>query len=290
MCVRLRPGAHLFFERTAMPGGEAAHTGMVQPELMRLRATPRERASAFPYWLVVFVGILIWMTILVATNQDYNDAYHFIIPGLGTTISATLVSFVIALGIGMTAGFGRMAKNAFVRNIAQLYIEFVRGVPILVLMFTITYAIVPQIATAVGFKNSSVSFFTRATIALAVIYGAYLAEVFRAGIESVPKGQVEAGRSLGLSHTQTMVQIVLPQAIRNMIPAIGNDLIAMLKDTSLLSVLAINELTQNARLNASSTFKYRPTYFVLTLVYASMTLFLSMLLRWYRSRLGLDDD
>ena len=206
-----------------------------------------------------------------------------------TTISATIVAFGIALLIGLLAGFGRIARNPVATNVAQLYIEFVRGVPILVLIFTISYVIVPQVASGLGFSNASVTFFVRAVSALALIYGAYLAEVFRAGIESVSRGQIEAGRSLGMSHWQTMRLIVLPQAVRNMIPALGNDLIAMLKDSSLLSVLAINELTQNARLYASSSFEFRPTYFVLTLLYASMTLVLSLLLRWYRKRLGLED-
>lgn len=249
----------------------------------------RSDVRTFPWWLVAFVGILGWMGVLVATNDDYNAAWHFVIPGIGTTISATLVGFAIALVIGLIAGFGRIARNPVASNLAQLYVEFVRGVPILVLIFTISYVIVPQVASALGFDNKSVTFFVRAVSALALIYGAYLAEVFRAGIESVPRGQIEAGRSLGMSHWQTMRLIVLPQAVRNMIPALGNDLIAMLKDSSLLSVLGINELTQNARLYASSSFQFRPTYFVLTLLYASMTLVLSLLLRWYRSRLGLSD-
>ena len=101
----------------------------------------------------------------------------------------------------------------------------IRGVPILVLNFTTAYVIVPQLSSALGFDNGSVSGFTRAASALAIIYGAYLAEVFRAGIESVPRGQFEAGRSLGMSNGQTMRLIVLPQAVRNMTPAIGNDLI-----------------------------------------------------------------
>ena len=105
----------------------------------------------------------------------------------------------------------------------------------------------------------------------------------------MPKGQSEAGRSLGMSNGQTMRLVVLPQAVRNMTPAIGNDLIAMLKDSSLLSVLGVRELTQEGRLYASSTFQFRPTYLVLTFFYLSMTLVLSLLLRWYRSRLGLDD-
>lgn len=252
--------------------------------------TLNERFKGFPYWLVAFVGVLVWMLVLIWTNPKYNEAYHFIIPGIRTTISATLTSFGVAAAIGLIVGLGRISHNPLIRNLAQFYIEFVRGVPILPLLFTISYVLVPQVANAFGMDNADLSFFIRATAGLSVIYGAYLAEVFRGGIESVPKGQTEAGRSLGMSHAQTLLRITLPQALRNMTPAIGNDLIAMLKDSSLLSVLAINEITQNARLYASSTFEFRPTYFVLTFLYASMTLLLSLLIRWYRSKLGLEDD
>ena len=250
----------------------------------------RFNARDFPYWLVAILGILTWMLVLIVTDPTYTDAWDAIIPGFTTTISATLYGFGFALVLGLLAGLGRISRNVVLRNIAITYIGFIRGVPILVLLFMTAYVVVPQLSSTLGFENSSISFFPRAVFALALIYGAYLAEVFRAGIESVPRGQMEAGRSLGLSHGQTMRRIILPQAVRNMTPALGNDLIAMLKDSSLLSVLAIREISQQARLYASSTFQFRPTYLVLTFLYLSMTLVLSLLLRWYRSRLGLDES
>lgn len=265
---------------------EAERTTLVPPMSERFRAGARD----FPYWLVAIIGILAWMAFLIITDEKYRTAWDRILPGLGTTISATVIGFGLALLFGLLAGLGRISRNVVVRNVAITYIEFIRGVPILVLIFTVAYVVVPQLSSAFGFQNSAVTPFTRAVSALAIIYGAYLAEVFRAGIESVPKGQTEAGRSLGLSRRQTTRLIVLPQAVRNMTPAIGNDLIAMLKDSSLLSVLGVRELTQQGRLYASSSFQFRPTYLVLTFFYLSMTVILSLLLRWYRSRLGLDDD
>ena len=125
----------------------------------------------------------------------------------------------------------------------------------------------------------------RGITALAVIYGAFLAEVFRAGIESVPAGQTEAARSLGLNGGQAMRHVVLPQAVRNVLPALGNDFIAMLKDSSLISVLAVRDITQMARLHAGSTFRFRESYLVLTFLYLSMTIALSLILRWYEKRL-----
>lgn len=243
----------------------------------------------FPYWLLGIVAVLGWIVYLLLSEDRYYRAYDRILPGLRITIETTIYAFGLALLIGLIAGLGRISRNVAIRNIAIFYIELVRGVPILVLIFTIAYVVVPEGSDFFGFDNSSVAPQWRASIALALIYGAYLGEVFRAGIESVPKGQTEAGRSLGMSSGQTMRRIVLPQAVRNMTPAIGNDAIAMLKDTSLVSVLAVRDLTQQARLYAGTSFDFRATYPILLGFYLAMTITLSLLLAWYRRRLGLDD-
>jgi polar amino acid transport system permease protein len=112
-----------------------------------------------------------------------------------------------------------------------------------------------------------------------------MGEIFRAGIESIPKGQSEAARSLGMTGSQSMRYIIMPQAIRNILPALGNDFIAILKDSSLLSVLAVREITQQSRLYAGSSFRFRETYLVLTFLYLGITLVLSLLLQWYGRRL-----
>jgi len=125
----------------------------------------------------------------------------------------------------------------------------------------------------------------RAIIALSVFYGAYIAEVFRAGIESVSQGQREGGASLGLNDRQVMRFIVLPQAFRNMLPALGNDFISMMKDSSLLSVLAVEDLTYRGRLYSGSTFRFAETYLVLTVLYLCITLILSAIQRQIEKRL-----
>jgi polar amino acid transport system permease protein len=256
--------------------------------------------QGFPWWLVAIIGFLIAMFVLILVNPDYNKAYEFIRgswggldeglggivgTGLTVTIYTTLAAFAIALVIGLMAGLGRVSSNAFVRNVAITYIEFIRGVPTLVLIFTLAFVIVPAVAGAFGLDGQSISSNTRGIIALAVIYGAFLAEIFRAGIESVPKGQMEAARSLGLNNRQSMRHVILPQAIRNVLPALGNDFIAMLKDSSLVSVLAVRDITQQARLYAGSTFRFRESYLVLTFLYLTMTIALSLFLRWYERRL-----
>lgn len=264
----------------------------------------RFNARAFPWWLVAIIGFLALMFLLILTDPDYNRAYNFIKgqfggisgfqagglagfigTGITVTIYITLVAFGFALMIGLLAGLGRVNNNVFIRNIAITYIEFIRGVPTLVLIFTVAFVIVPSAADFLGISGQSISTSARGIIALAVIYGAFLAEVFRAGIESVPPGQTEAARSLGLNGRQAMRHVVLPQAIRNVLPALGNDFIAMLKDSSLISVLAVRDITQMARLHAGSTFRFRESYLVLTFLYLSMTIALSLFLRWYEKRL-----
>ena len=199
----------------------------------------------FPWWLVAIFSFLGIMAILVITQENYREAFTFIIyPAILVTAYTTLVAFGFALILGLLAGLGRISSNTFIRNVSITYVEFIRGIPTLVLIFTVAFVIVPPVTDSLGINSRYITPNTRAIIALAVIYGAFLAEIFRAGIESISKGQMEAARSLGMTYGQSMRHIILPQAIRNISPALGNDFIAMLKDSSLVSVLAVRDLTQ----------------------------------------------
>lgn len=271
----------------------------------------KDRGDAFkqfPWWLVAIIAFLVLMAVLIIVNPEYNQAFQFIkgsagsfvdlfdgeiVAFVGTGISMTLyitiVSFLISLVIGLIVGIGRVSKNTAIRNLAIFYVEFIRGVPMLVLIFTIAFVLVPTVTDAIGVENRVVAQSTRGIIALSVIYGAFMAEIFRAGIESIPRGQSEAARSLGMTAAQSMRHIILPQAIRNIMPALGNDFIATLKDSSLLSVLAVREITQMSRLYAGSSFRFRESYLVLTFLYLTMTLLLSLLLRWYENRIRTDE-
>lgn len=262
---------------------------MTGPELqLQTDSDWRSAWQEFPYWLVAIIGFLVLVAILIFVNPEYRQAFDFIVPGIALTARITFFGFAIALVIGLMAGLGRVSRNIVIRNIAITYIEFIRGVPTLVLILTVSFTLVPAASNIFGFKNSSVPPEARGIISLAIIYGAFMAEIFRAGIESIPSGQMEAARSLGMTYVQAMWRIILPQAIRNVSPALGNDFIAMLKDSSLLSVLAIREITQRSRLYAGSTFRFDEAYLVLTFLYLSMTIALSLLLRWYERRLGKD--
>ena len=147
----------------------------------------------------------------ISFNSNYELAWDRIWPGLRVTIRATVQSFGIALIIGLLVGMGQLSKNVFLRNIARTYVEIIRGIPILPLIFVVALILVPQVSDVI---NLTINFEMRATVTLSIIYGAYMAEIFRGGIQSVPPGQSEAGRSLGLSRRQTMNSVVLPQAMR----------------------------------------------------------------------------
>jgi polar amino acid transport system permease protein len=130
--------------------------------------------------------------------------------------------------------------------------------------------------TLLRVENQAIPMNVRAIIALAVTYGAFLAETFRAGIQSIGRGQMEAARSLGMSYSQAMRHVILPQAIRNVLPTLGNDFVAMVKDSSLVSVLAVRDITQVARLYAGRSFRFRESYVTLSVLYLTMTVALSL--------------
>ena len=236
-------------------------------------------------WVFIMLALITWMIYTIISGDEYIKAFNFIIPGIRITFGATFVSFLIALILGLFLGIGRISDNKFLSTISRTYIEFVRGIPILILIFTMAFVVVVDAAEFFNINNGNVPMIIRAIIALSVFYGAYIAEVFRAGIESVPVGQREGGASLGLSDRQVMRHIVLPQAFRNMLPALGNDFISMMKDSSLLSVLAVQDLTYKGRLYSGSTFRFQETYLVLTVLYLCITLLLSGLQRRLERRL-----
>lgn len=236
-------------------------------------------------WAFILFIIIFSMSYTIVTGEEYLKAFNFIIPGIKITFGATLVSFFIANIFGLLLGIGRISKNIFFSVISRTYIEFIRGVPILILIFTISFVVVVDAAKFFNVNNGNVPMLARAIIALSLFYAAYIAEVFRAGIESVPVGQREGGASLGLDEKKIMRFIVLPQAFRNMLPALGNDFISMMKDSSLLSVLAVQDITYAGRLYSGSTFRFTETYVVLTVLYLSITLFLSGLQRKLEKKL-----
>lgn len=249
----------------------------------RSRRSEDEPAYAtFPWWVVIIIGVLLYMGIKIATDPDYDLAWSNIAPGVWLTIRSAIIAFVIAVVLGLIVGLGQISKFFVLRNLSRAYIELIRGIPTLPLIFVVALVIVPNLSEAAGQPNS-VATDLRSILALAILYSAYIAEIIRGGVASVPPGQTEAGRSLGLSRRATMRSVVLPQAGRAIIPPIANDFIAILKDTSLLSVLGALEITRRSRQFSASTFKFQEAYFTSVFLYLILVLGLSVLLRLFET-------
>ena len=252
---------------------------------------------------------LVGASLSLNDTESYWESFAFIYVGIVLTIRVSLISYAIALVFGLFAGLGRISKNKILSNLATLYVELIRGIPIIVLIFYIALVGVPAIVKSIngvgesliesefvfignflaGISIRDIPSEWRAIIALSVTYGAFLAEIFRAGIQSVGRGQSEAARSLGMSLGQAMRYVILPQAIRNVLPALANDFIAMVKDSSLVSVLAVQDITHLSRKYTGSSFRYREAFTILTILYLSITLTLSLLVRTMERRLRQDD-
>jgi polar amino acid transport system permease protein len=192
------------------------------------------------------------------------------------TFSVTLISIFFALILGLLAGLGRIAKTKPINLIATTYVEVIRGIPLLVQLFYIYYALGPLL----HLKGPA-----SAVLAMSICYGAYMGEIFRAGIQSIPKGQMEAALALGMSRTQALWKVILPQTVKVILPPIGNEFIALLKDSSLVSILAVSDLLRRGREYASTTFYYLQAYTIVALIYLVMTLFFSRLVGIMESRL-----
>ena len=149
------------------------------------------------WWILILSGIIAYMVYIIFSSPEYNKAFYFILPGLTITFLSTFISFIVAIFLGLVSGIGRISKNKYARTISRTYIEIIRGVPVLILIFTIAFVVVVRGAEFFNINNGNVPMLVRAIIALSVFYGAYIAEVFRAGIESVHAGQREGGASLG---------------------------------------------------------------------------------------------
>ena len=219
--------------------------------------------------------------------------------GLLTTLWVSMVAFAFSIVVGLFLGLCRTSPSRIVREISTFWVEIVRGVPMLVILYYIAFIGAPGLVEAVNFILSplvkagilaplsirSIDFSWRAIIALTLGYGAFISEIFRAGIESIQAGQWEAAFALGLRRRQVLVRIILPQAVRNVLPPIGNEFVAMVKDSALVSALGVQDITQMGKVYASSTFKFFETYNVVAFLYLFLTISLSMLVRLLEKRL-----
>jgi polar amino acid transport system permease protein len=237
----------------------------------------RAEKSIFSAWRISFVGAVALIVLLpVISPTPYVEIIRFLPDGILRTFQVTVASILLALLIGLITGLGRISKVTLINRIATIYVEVIRGIPLLVQLFYIYYAL--------G-RFFTVPRLTAAIIAMSVCYGAYMGEIFRAGILSIPKGQMEAALALGMSRRQALRLIILPQTFRVILPPVGNEFIALLKDSSLVSILAVSDLLRRGREFASVSFRYFETYTMVALCYLVLTLFFSKLVAVMEERL-----
>jgi polar amino acid transport system permease protein len=256
---------------------------------------PPGKAREFPWWLAAAGLIGAWMLAAIVTDAVYARILATVSRGLGVTAFVTLVAFALASALGLLLAVCVLSGSLVLRQAARLYIEVVRGIPILVLLLYVAFVGAPALvagwnalAEPLGLgamQTRDLSLMWRAILALALGYAAFIAEVFRAGIQAVDPGQVEAAKALGLTGWQRFRLVVFPQAIRTILPPLGNDFVAMIKDSALVSVLGVADITQLGKVYAAGSFRFFETYNVVAFLYLVMTLGLSLALRALERRL-----
>ncbi len=218
-----------------------------------------------------------------------NTYSGMLLESLGQTMLLTLLSLIFAFIIGLIFGLMNVSKKRVLNFIGTVYVDAVRGVPLIVLAYFIYFGI-PAGVKAIGFTDFRLPALQAGTIALSMNAGAYMAEIFRAGIQSVDKGQMEAARSLGLGYGKAMQKVVLPQAIRTMVPSIINQFIISLKDTSILSVIGFPELTKAGNIIAGNTFSVLQVWAIIAIMYMVVITVLSKIAKRIERRLNVGKE
>jgi His/Glu/Gln/Arg/opine family amino acid ABC transporter permease subunit len=253
-----------------------------------------------PIWLIVAMLLSVVFVWQVRYDETYITIFRAVGQGLWTTLWVTIVAFFGATVFGLFIGLARLSSSRLLRELATLYVEVVRGIPMLVLLLYVAFVVAPATVAAINwlgdllgpagqgmaeFRTRDFDNVWRAIMALVIGYSAFISEIFRAGIESIERGQFEAAKSLGMNPWQVMRLVILPQAVRRVLPPLANDFIAMLKDSSLVSVLGVKDITRIGDSYAVNTFKYFESYNVVAFFYLTMTLILSLLVRRLEQRM-----
>ena len=275
-----------FWRRPSETGIERTAT---QAEIARVPgAEPSARLDPW-WWLVAAVAAII-VLLLVFRSDPYLDILLFVRDGLAVTVLLTVASIFFIIFIGLIGGLGRISRNPVIYLISTLYVEIVRGIPLLVQLIWWYFA-APVVIQAAGrflhlsaLANYRSNAIFLAILGLVVCYGAYMSEIFRAGIQSIHKGQMEAARSLGMSYLQSMRYVVVPQAVKVVLPPVGNEFIMLLKDSSLVSVVAVADLTRRGREFMATHFDPIEVWTLIALLYLIMTLFSARIIAWLERR------
>jgi polar amino acid transport system permease protein len=269
------------------------------PQTLPKPAIPAKTPSWDRWWLLLGIVSVLVIALAVLKPDPYWRIIAYMPDGILVTVGVTIVSYICILVVGLFAGLGRISSRRAIRGIASVYVEVIRGIPLLVQLMFIYYAMpvvlhglgasltanVPPLAGLGEFLSSmQVNPFVGAVLGLTFCYGAYVGEIYRAGIESIPHGQMEAARSLGMNYVQAMRYVILPQAIRVILPPLGNEFVALLKDSSLVSVVAVADLTRRGREFMSKTFIPLETWIMVALLYLIMTVFAARIVSYIEKR------
>ncbi len=259
----------------AIPDAISVHNPVVKP------------SETFDRWWFLVLAVLLLIAVLILSRPDpYQRIVTFVSDGIKVTVITTFISFLAVLIVGLIGGLGRISRNPVVRGAATLYVEIVRGIPLLVQLLFWYFAF-PSVIQGMGtwlnyepMKRYLADPLAMAILGLTFCYGAYMSEVYRAGIQSIHKGQMEAARSLGMTYVQAMQHVVLPQAVRVILPPVGNEFISLLKDSSLVSVVAVADITKRGREFMASSFLPIETWVMIGLLYLVLTLFSARVVTW----------
>jgi polar amino acid transport system permease protein len=252
-----------------------------------------DRLSRLPFWLLLSITLGLLMLWGIVRDEDYHLIFSAVRKGLGNTIKVSLIAYVLAMGLGLVLSLMRTYRSRVTQEVSSFYTEVMRGVPMLVLLYYISFVGAPALVSGLNWLGKPLieagtiskvdirqfSFTNRAILALMLGYGAFIGEIFRSGILSIDKDQTEAGQVEGATYWQIMRFIILPQAVRNVLPALGNELIAILKDSALVSAVGVQDITQLAKMYSASTFKFFKTYNIIVFLYLVMTMGLAALIR-----------
>jgi polar amino acid transport system permease protein len=252
-----------------------------------------------PWWLIALLAIGLAIAAVIAVNDLYTQVFTVVARGVWVTIFVTLMAFALATGLGLLVAISGLSGSLLLRQVARFYVEVIRGIPVLVLLFYIAFVGAPGLVSLynaiisplveVGWLEAAqvrdLSLMWRAIIALTIGYAAFIAEIFRAGFQSIDRGQIEAAMALGLSRSQCFRLIVFPQAIRVIFPPLSNDFVSMVKDSSLVSVLGVADISQAGKIYASGSFRFFETYSIVAYIYLILTIGLSLALRQVEKRL-----
>jgi len=248
----------------------------------RRRRSRRWRLQFTAMWVAIIAALIAGLLLTVGINSEFIQKWTpFILLGVPVTIFVALVSIFFAVLLAVLGAVGRMSRNPYINAAASFYVSFFRGTP-LILQILFVFLALPQAGIVLAPLPTAI-------VALSLNYGAYLTEIFRSGIEAVPHGQTEAAESLGMSERLAFRRIIVPQAFRIVTPAIGNDFIAMLKDSALASTVGVQELLWRAQTAGRPSFQSMQTLFVAALVYWTLTISFSFFQNRLERRMATGD-